>query len=546
MKFLLLLCTLLHLPLVAYELSIAALFQDEAPYLKEWIEYHRMVGAQHFWLYNDKSHDDWQYVLKPYIDEGLVELIDWSGEESSFRSERQVSAYKDALSRAKGKSSWLALIDVDEFLLPKFDRTVTDCLSKHFRLAAGVYVSARQFGTGGVTLAEGEPILCRLTSCSIRTDPRNCPGKSIVRTDTVLIDETWHPRFCMLAHEANYFNSDGEVMQYVGGNLQLNGLNHDDWICINHYPFRDESYFQKMQNGSEKIWDDYFSNNFEEDSRIIQFIRERHPEMYEQFWKEPSEVEKKPFVTIQVSGGLGNILFQVATACALAWDNRAEPVFTNLSIGSALLSRCKERNISNDEIESIWPEFTYAYAPIPYRPNMLLRGYFHSEQYFAHQRARLLELFAPRPKDLAFLREKYGWILDHPEAVGVQLRHFPQGYPHDKIYPQYGRDYLEKAAAFFPESALFVISSNNIDFAKQNIPTGMKNIAFIECESAETNLFLLSLCKHNIITNSSFGWWSAWLNQNPNKIVVRPSRWMNFPCPDFCPQEWVNLEANYD
>jgi hypothetical protein len=59
-----------------YDLAICAIFQDEAPYLKEWIEFHRLVGVEHFYLYNHRSRDHYQEVLKPYILSGLVELID--------------------------------------------------------------------------------------------------------------------------------------------------------------------------------------------------------------------------------------------------------------------------------------------------------------------------------------------------------------------------------------------------------------------------------------------------------------------------------------
>ncbi len=62
--------------LIGYELGIASQFRDEAPYLKEWVEYHRMVGVDHFWLYNNSSIDNWEEVLQPYIDEGLVEVFD--------------------------------------------------------------------------------------------------------------------------------------------------------------------------------------------------------------------------------------------------------------------------------------------------------------------------------------------------------------------------------------------------------------------------------------------------------------------------------------
>ena len=115
-----------------YKLSIAAIFQNEAVYLDEWIKYHRMVGVEHFLLYNDASEDDWQKVLNPYIAEGVVEVISWPSQSRKHFIGNQISAYQDALKKLNGVSEWLALIDLDEFLLPAQERTVTDCLKKHF------------------------------------------------------------------------------------------------------------------------------------------------------------------------------------------------------------------------------------------------------------------------------------------------------------------------------------------------------------------------------------------------------------------------------
>ena len=62
-----------------HELSICAIFQNEAPYLKEWLDYHLHVVVEHFWLYNNESQDDFRPILQPYIDAGIVDLIESPG-----------------------------------------------------------------------------------------------------------------------------------------------------------------------------------------------------------------------------------------------------------------------------------------------------------------------------------------------------------------------------------------------------------------------------------------------------------------------------------
>src|SRR4051794_35476653 len=89
-----------------YQLAIGAIFRDEAPYLKEWIEFHKLVGVQHFYLYNNYSTDDYESVLRPYIEIGEVEVIQWPYTSSSWENwlyEVQASAYTDCISLAKGK-----------------------------------------------------------------------------------------------------------------------------------------------------------------------------------------------------------------------------------------------------------------------------------------------------------------------------------------------------------------------------------------------------------------------------------------------------------
>ena len=233
--------------LFSYELGIITLFRNEGKYLKEWVEYHHMLGVVHFLLYNDRSDDNWAEVLEPYINSKLVEVFDWhKDEETPLFPTWQIMAYKDGLSRSKGNTKWIAFIDVDEFILPKKNATILVCLNQFFPSAAGVYVCWRNFGTNGVYITPGEPILMRLTASSLPRHPRNAAGKSIVKVDEVVIDQVWSPHQLVLREGAQYYNGSGHPLYFKDVDLQIDPQHTSDHIQINHYVMRDENFYQNV------------------------------------------------------------------------------------------------------------------------------------------------------------------------------------------------------------------------------------------------------------------------------------------------------------
>jgi hypothetical protein len=97
-----------------HQLGIAAIMKNEAPYLKEWIEYHRLVGVEKFYLFDNESSDNTKEVLEPYIQSGEVEHIYFPG----VGVKNQIRCYSEAVRRFRNKVKWLAVIDIDEFIVP--------------------------------------------------------------------------------------------------------------------------------------------------------------------------------------------------------------------------------------------------------------------------------------------------------------------------------------------------------------------------------------------------------------------------------------------
>lgn len=99
--------------LFLHDLAVAAILKDEGKYLKEWLDYHLLAGVDHFYLYNHESEDNYEDIIKPYVDAGLVTSIYWPGERA------MTPAHNDAVKKFKFFNRYMAFIDLDEFIYPK-------------------------------------------------------------------------------------------------------------------------------------------------------------------------------------------------------------------------------------------------------------------------------------------------------------------------------------------------------------------------------------------------------------------------------------------
>ena len=140
-----------------YELSVAAIFKDEARFLGEWLHFHSGVGVDHFFLYDDDSSDDFHAVLDPWIAAGKVTLI-------NGRGRNQVSAYNDCIDRFAGMSRWIAFIDLDEFLFSPKSRDLKQALSRYRDLPA-IFVHWVLYGSSGHVSRPSGYVIDSYTRC---------------------------------------------------------------------------------------------------------------------------------------------------------------------------------------------------------------------------------------------------------------------------------------------------------------------------------------------------------------------------------------------
>jgi hypothetical protein len=122
--------------------AICAIYRDEAPYLREWVAFHRLVGVDRFFLYNNRSVDAHEEALAPFFQDGTALVHDWP----IFPA--QIQAYDHCLKTHRDDARWIAFIDLDEFLFSPTGRPVSEILSE-FERWPGVGVNWAVFGASG-------------------------------------------------------------------------------------------------------------------------------------------------------------------------------------------------------------------------------------------------------------------------------------------------------------------------------------------------------------------------------------------------------------
>lgn len=270
----------------------------------------------------------------------------------------------------------------------------------------------------------------------------------------------------------------------------------------------------------------------------------------------PALAMSQPFVVGRLMGQFGNQLFQIAATTSLALENGATPLFPelvdppspdnyNIPLNYETVFYHLNTSRPKSKVKYYYVEPHFVYKKIPYRPNMEMRGYFQSEKYFVQHKQEILDLFAPHPEIVEYLKGKYSDIIDNPNTVSIHVRSYLKEDPTQGYHPTYGVEYFEKAIAMFPESSLFVVFSNNIEKCKQDFAHIDGNFRFIEGEMHIHDFYLMSMCKHNIICNSSFSWWAAYLNRNEAKKVVAPLPWFGpvagIDTRDLLPSSWTTI-----
>lgn len=219
-----------------YNLAVCAIAKDEGPYFAEWLDWHINQGVEMFYIYDNGSTDATREILKPYVERGVVEYVDFPGHRM------QLAAYDDCLLRHRYDTRWLAFIDLDEFIVPCKDSSVADFL-KSCEEAPAVEINWLIYGSGGARTRKPGAMMERFRFHSKPEHPLNRHVKSIVNPRRV---------FNMIGcHEAARIN--GRAIDSHGNAVTRNFRYREpqqDVIRINHYAVRSyEEFIEKQKRG---------------------------------------------------------------------------------------------------------------------------------------------------------------------------------------------------------------------------------------------------------------------------------------------------------
>ncbi|MBQ9135757.1 MAG: alpha-1,2-fucosyltransferase [Lachnospiraceae bacterium] len=159
-------------------------------------------------------------------------------------------------------------------------------------------------------------------------------------------------------------------------------------------------------------------------------------------------------------------------------------------------------------------------------------GYWQSLRYFEKVQDELRKDFVFGWEKFPEKAKEYRKQMEQTTSVSLHIRR--GDYLNEKFAPIYGgictEAYYESAKAYIKEKypdCVFYLFTNDAEWGRRQVSG---DVVFVECtdsDNAYVDMALMGCCKHNIIANSSFSWWGAWLNPNPDKIVLAPAKWLN-------------------
>jgi hypothetical protein len=263
------------------------------------------------------------------------------------------------------------------------------------------------------------------------------------------------------------------------------------------------------------------------------------------------------FLTSNLMGGLGNQMFQIAKAQSEGWKNNLNVLFrpnSYIPMEGNQPIKYKDnifRKIVFDP--TITPQlriseksWSYSETNYNYTTPTEFFGYFQSSRNFLLYSEKIKNLFDPSDEFTTKIKNLYPKIFDK-DSVSIHVRRGDYLGISD-ILPVIDKTYIDECIKQIGDYSNIFIFSNDKSWCEENLLYSDSTIVYGLDDYEE--LWSISLCNHNIMSNSSFSWWGSYLNKNENKKVFVPSIWFgpngekNYE--DVYENEWIKIKVIYE
>jgi len=236
-------------------------------------------------------------------------------------------------------------------------------------------------------------------------------------------------------------------------------------------------------------------------------------------------------MTAYLMGGLGNQMFQISNVLSQSWDNGYEYSFNPKSYtplqgndtSKYVNNIFKKLNFTYDNlITQRHNEVTWSYydKPKQFNSNIEFYGYYQSSKNFLNHRDKIIDIFSPSEEEIKLLIVKYPQI-KLKDTLSLHIRR--GDYVNSPtIHPLISKSYIETALNMIGEYSHLFIFTDDKSWVLQNL--NPENFTIVT-DDDYNELWLMSMCTNNIISNSTFSWWGSFLNKNKNKRIIAPSVW---------------------
>lgn len=229
------------------DLAIVTIMKNEAPYVKEWLDYHILVGVKKFYIYDNDSDDNLHDVLRPYIEQGIVEYTFYPGQE------QMLPAFNECVQRHRDDVEWLAIIDADEFIVPVKTKTIQQTLRDYAQYPA-VGINWVMYDSNGHVDKPRGGVLENYTRCRkwFRHEP-SAHIKSIVQPSKVINVLTSH--YSAYQDGALAVDENKNIIDKSGKGFAFTDYASVKKLRINHYWSKSyEETLKKIERGNADSW----------------------------------------------------------------------------------------------------------------------------------------------------------------------------------------------------------------------------------------------------------------------------------------------------